>query len=181
MQQSALYDPIRSATPEQRRIALERRERLNRFAQNACVPLAPQPETEVEEKAPSIEVTACNGQVVTVTQDQIAEAWAMFDAVGLGSTRPSINRIIREVCTYYSIPAVDLISARRTRDLVIPRQVAMYLAKKMTLRSLPEIGRRFGDRDHTTVLHAVRKMTLLVDLGDDIKEIISEIEKRILF
>jgi chromosomal replication initiator protein len=57
------------------------------------------------------------------------------------------------------------LSSRRTANVVRPRQVAMYLAKPLTLRSLPEIGRRFGGRDHTTVLHAVRKIEGLV--GDD--------------
>ncbi len=55
-----------------------------------------------------------------------------------------------------------MLSNRRTRSVVHPRQIAMYLAKSMTPRSLPEIGRRFGGRDHTTVLHAVRKIEDLV-------------------
>jgi chromosomal replication initiator protein len=54
------------------------------------------------------------------------------------------------------------LSSRRTANVVRPRQIAMYLAKTLTLRSLPEIGRRFGGRDHTTVLHAVRKIETLV-------------------
>jgi chromosomal replication initiator protein len=61
----------------------------------------------------------------------------------------------------------DLLSNRRTRTIVKPLQVAMYLAKMLTPRSLPEIGRRFGGRDHTTVLHAVRKIEDLV--GADTK------------
>ena len=52
----------------------------------------------------------------------------------------------------------DLLSPRRARTVVVPRQIGMYLAKKLTSRSLPEIGRRFGGRDHSTVLHAVRKI-----------------------
>ncbi|MEO1747668.1 MAG: helix-turn-helix domain-containing protein, partial [Pseudomonadota bacterium] len=56
------------------------------------------------------------------------------------------------------IPKNEMLSNRRTRTVVRPRQIAMYLAKIMTLRSLPEIGRRFGGRDHTTILHAVRKV-----------------------
>jgi chromosomal replication initiator protein len=54
------------------------------------------------------------------------------------------------------------LSSRRTANVVRPRQIAMYLAKTLTLRSLPEIGRRFGGRDHTTVLHAVRKIEGLI-------------------
>ncbi len=68
---------------------------------------------------------------------------------------------------HYNVSKQDLLSNRRTRTIVKPRQVAMYLAKMMTPRSLPEIGRRFGGRDHTTVLHAVRKIEDLV--GADTK------------
>ena len=59
---------------------------------------------------------------------------------------------------HYNVSKTELLSNRRTRTIVKPRQVAMFLSKSMTPRSLPEIGRRFGGRDHTTVLHAVRKI-----------------------
>jgi chromosomal replication initiator protein len=72
--------------------------------------------------------------------------------------RIRIEDIQRIVARHYSVSRTELVSARRTRTVVKPRQVAMYLAKIMTPRSLPEIGRRFGNRDHTTVLHAVRKV-----------------------
>jgi hypothetical protein len=72
-----------------------------------------------------------------------------------------IDDIQRESSRLYGVSRVDLLSARRTANVVRPRQVAMYLAKTLTLRSLPEIGLRFGGRDHTTVLHAVRKMEAL--------------------
>ncbi len=79
--------------------------------------------------------------------------------------RVKIEDIQRVVARQYNVSRSDLLSARRTANVVRPRQVAMYLAKTMTLRSLPEIGRRFGGRDHTTVLHAVRKIEGLV--GND--------------
>jgi chromosomal replication initiator protein len=72
--------------------------------------------------------------------------------------RIRIEDIQRIVARHYSVSRTELVSARRTRTVVKPRQIAMYLAKIMTPRSLPEIGRRFGNRDHTTVLHAVRKV-----------------------
>ncbi len=72
--------------------------------------------------------------------------------------RVKIEDIQRIVSKHYNVSKADLLSARRTRTIVRPRQIAMYLAKMMTPRSLPEIGRRFGNRDHTTVLHAVRKI-----------------------
>lgn len=79
--------------------------------------------------------------------------------------RVKIEDIQRVVARQYNVSRSDLLSSRRTANVVRPRQVAMYLAKTLTLRSLPEIGRRFGGRDHTTVLHAVRKIESL--LGND--------------
>ena len=76
--------------------------------------------------------------------------------------RVKIEDIQRVVARQYNVSRSDLLSSRRTANVVRPRQVAMYLAKTLTLRSLPEIGRRFGGRDHTTVLHAVRKIEGLV-------------------
>jgi len=76
--------------------------------------------------------------------------------------RVKIEDIQRVVARQYNVSRSDLLSSRRTANVVRPRQVAMYLAKTLTLRSLPEIGRRFGGRDHTTVLHAVRKIEALV-------------------
>ena len=72
--------------------------------------------------------------------------------------RVRIEDIQRIVARHYNVSKTELLSNRRTRTIVKPRQVAMYLAKVLTPRSLPEIGRRFGGRDHTTVLHAVRKI-----------------------
>ena len=72
--------------------------------------------------------------------------------------RVKIDDILRIIGRHYNVARTDLLSPRRARTVVVPRQVGMYLAKKMTARSLPEIGRRFGGRDHSTVLHAVRKI-----------------------
>jgi chromosomal replication initiator protein len=91
--------------------------------------------------------------------------------------RIKIEEIQRIVARQYNVSRADLLSSRRTANVVRPRQVAMYLAKLMTLRSLPEIGRRFGGRDHTTVLHAVRKIENLVHTDNSLAEEI-EILKR---
>jgi chromosomal replication initiator protein len=88
--------------------------------------------------------------------------------VGAGEAkRVRIEDIQRVVARHYNVSRQELVSNRRTRVIVKPRQIAMYLAKTMTPRSFPEIGRRFGGRDHTTVLHAVRKIEELI--GDDSK------------
>ncbi len=79
--------------------------------------------------------------------------------------RVKIEEIQKLVASHYNVSRSDILSERRTAAVVKPRQIAMYLAKVLTLRSLPEIGRRFGGRDHTTVLHAVRKIEKA--LGED--------------
>ena len=77
--------------------------------------------------------------------------------------RITIDEIQRKVAEHYNLRLTDMHSARRARNVARPRQVAMYLAKQLTARSLPEIGRKFGGRDHTTVMHAVRKVEELID------------------
>jgi len=83
--------------------------------------------------------------------------------------RVSIDEIQRKVADYFNIRLADLLSSRRARAVARPRQVAMYLAKKMTSKSLPEIGRQFGGRDHTTVMHAVKRINEL-RLSDSVLE-----------
>lgn len=75
----------------------------------------------------------------------------------------TIDKIKRAVARDCNLTAIDMVSERRTAQVVRARQIAMYLAKTLTPRSLPEIGRRFGGKDHTTVLHAVRKMAALIE------------------
>lgn len=94
--------------------------------------------------------------------------------------RIRIEDIQRVVCRYYNVTRGDLLSARRTKDVVRPRQIAMYLCRKLTLRSLPEIGRRFGNRDHTTGLHACRKMEGLAQSNPEIAAEFAQLEQIIL-
>jgi chromosomal replication initiator protein len=109
-------------------------------------------------------------QPVTLASAEIT----LRDLVGAREPRRvRIEDIQRVVSRHYNVSKADLLSARRTRTIVRPRQIAMYLAKILTPRSLPEIGRRFGGRDHTTVLHAVRKIEGMIE-GD--KALAEEIE-----
>ena len=88
---------------------------------------------------------------------------------------PSVDKIQRVVARHYNVSRDDILSQRRTAAVVLPRQVAMYLAKTMTLRTLPELGRRFAGRDHTTVLHAVRKIDALVKTDLVLADVIAAI------
>jgi chromosomal replication initiator protein len=93
--------------------------------------------------------------------------------------RIKIEDIQRVVARQYNVSRSDLLSSRRTANVVRPRQVAMYLAKTLTLRSLPEIGRRFGGRDHTTVLHAVRKIEALVTKDVSLSEEVESLKRQL--
>jgi chromosomal replication initiation ATPase DnaA len=138
---------------------------------------------EIQDHEPtetSIEVTACNGQIVIVTSKEAVEATAAFHRLdALPGQKIRVDQIQRAVCEQYGVSRDDIVSARRTANIVRPRQVAMYLAKTLTLRSLPDIGRRFGGRDHTTVLHAVRKITAATERDPELSEIIRGIKARI--
>ncbi len=94
------------------------------------------------------------GRAITLesTQD------VLHDLLRASNRRVTIEEIQKKVAEHFNIRLSDMSSARRARAVARPRQVAMYLAKQLTQRSLPEIGRKFGDRDHTTVMHAVKKV-----------------------
>ena len=92
----------------------------------------------------------------------------------------TVDKIQNIVSNFYNISINDMLSQRRSRPLARPRQIAMYLAKKMTTRSLPEIGRRFSNRDHTTVIHAVKTITRLSENDDEMKKNIEQIKVLLL-
>jgi len=99
----------------------------------------------------------------TITLESTQEV--LQDLLRSHDRRITIDEIQRKVAEHYNIKLADMHSARRARNVARPRQIAMFLAKQLTARSLPEIGRKFGGRDHTTVMHAVRKIEEMV--GDD--------------
>ncbi len=92
----------------------------------------------------------------------------------------TVDKIQNVVSNYFNIPLSEMLSQRRSRPLARPRQIAMFLAKKMTARSLPEIGRRFANRDHTTVIHAVKTITRLSEQDDEMKKNINQIKSLLL-
>ncbi|NVJ71327.1 MAG: chromosomal replication initiator protein DnaA [Alphaproteobacteria bacterium] len=97
------------------------------------------------------------------------------DLIRANDRKLTIDEIQRAVADYFNLRLAEMLSERRARNIARPRQVAMYLSKQLTSRSLPEIGRRFGGRDHTTVMHAVRKIEDLrrddSQLDDDISRL----------
>lgn len=103
------------------------------------------------------------GKPLTLESIQEALAHSRYT----GQARPTVDKIQRAVAKQFGVSMEELLSKRRARAIARPRQVAMYLAKMLTTRSLPDIGRRFGGRDHTTVIHAVKRIDQLraVDSG----------------
>ncbi len=103
-----------------------------------------------------------------VTLDVVQECLA--DILRASDRKVTIDEIIRKVADHYNLRLNDILSPRRARSVARPRQVAMFLAKRLTSKSLPEIGRRFGGRDHTTVIHAVKKIEELRAVDNQIAE-----------
>ncbi|HEX7852654.1 MAG TPA: chromosomal replication initiator protein DnaA [Sphingobium sp.] len=116
------------------------------------------------------------GRAVTIEMAQTVLA----DSLRANARRITIDEIQRACAAHYRIDTSEMRSARRARAVARPRQVAMYLAKKLTPRSLPEIGRIFGGRDHSTVIHAVRTIEALrkenADIDQDIRTLQSQLE-----
>lgn len=100
------------------------------------------------------------------------------------SKRPTLRMIVEQVASFYGVTLVDLYSQRRSLNIVRPRQVAMWLCRRLTLRSLPQIGHVIGDRDHTTVLHGCRTIDRLIQsdgrLADEIHVLKLRIAQKLL-
>jgi chromosomal replication initiator protein len=104
----------------------------------------------------------------------------LADMFRASQRRITIDEIQKRVAEHFRIRQAEMVSARRAREVARPRQIAMYLAKQLTPRSLPEIGRRFGGRDHTTVIHAVRQIERLrgidTDIDNDVRALMRALE-----
>lgn len=149
--------------------------RLARMGGRSTFPEMEKPRpVEIPQRRPSIQYPNFNIQTLYYHQmwffDLVAE-----HPISIGDA-PRIEQIQRAVANHFDVSKVDLLSARRTADIVRPRQIAMYLCKTLTSRSLPEIGRHFGGRDHTTVLHAVRKITLHLSVDQSTRAELAQIK-----
>ena len=115
-------------------------------------------------------------QVVTMEQAQDV----LGDLLRASERKVTIDDIMKATCEHYSLRMSDMTSARRSRTVARPRQMAMYLSKKLTPRSYPEIGRKFGGRDHTTVLYAVRKIEELMTQDSQIAEDAALLQRKLV-
>jgi len=112
-----------------------------------------------------------------ITKDMAREV--LIDVLRASERKISIEEIQKRVAEYYNIKMSDMASPRRARAVARPRQVAMYLAKRLTTRSLPEIGRKFGGRDHTTVMHAVKRIEELCDQDSTLREDVDVLRRKL--
>ncbi len=115
-------------------------------------------EQRAREAADAVERAAEMARRQAELEAEAAKADAEIRSIGI----IPVGSIMGACAAFYGVPVSSLLAGRRTKDIVKPRQIAMYLAKELTPRSLPDIGRRIGGRDHTTVLHGVRKIAALL-------------------
>ena len=103
------------------------------------------------------------------------------DLLNFSENKVTIEDIQKIVCQNYKISKVEMLSPRRSRYLVRPRQIAMYLTKNLTSKSLPEIGREFSNRDHTTVIHSVKAIEKLKLIDENLNKSLNKLKNDILY
>lgn len=166
---------VGNLTPTQRE-AVERRERFRASIAAKAVELA---DRRTRDALAAIQVAAVEAPLarepdvfVIGPDSEISPSGPNWFVVLASAPRrsdyPSIREIQQAVCKHYGVSLIDMLSTRRIAKIVKPRQVAMYLCRELTPHSLPQIGRRFGGRDHTTVLYAVRKIPLVARVDEDL-------------
>lgn len=168
---SGLVADIRPSTPALRRAVLERR--LADLPE-VTVPhdvldlLATRITSSIRELEGALTRVTAYAMLTGETIDLAFATQTLGDVLRGAQRRVTIDQIQKLVSDHFELKPLDLISARRARAVARPRQIAMYLSKRLTTRSLPEIGRKFGGRDHSTVIHAVRRIEELRDTDRDV-------------
>ncbi|PCG08170.1 chromosomal replication initiator protein DnaA [Sphingomonas ginsenosidimutans] len=168
---AGLVADIRPSSPELRRAVL-----LRRIADmpDVKVPaeviemLASRITSSIRELEGALTRVTAYAMLTGETIDMAFAQATLGDMLRGAQRRVTIDQIQKAVADHFEMKPLDLVSARRARAVARPRQIAMYLAKRLTTRSLPEIGRKFGGRDHSTVIHAVRRIEELRDTDRDV-------------
>ena len=180
-----LHVPERSMTPTQMALAAERRQRLGRLSPSkqpsiiVAEPSKAPPENVLPENNPSPlldeylkAASDLEGRIAQLRQSittglrELQSLRGEFERLQEVKV-PMVRAIAAATCDHYGLNLIDIVSVRRTTGIVLPRHVAMYLARKMTFHSLKSIGNYFGNRDHATVKHAVEKIEVLLDANSD--------------
>ena len=128
----------------------------------------------IETKAP-LEI-AHKPEVIPPIETTLAEKFiGPIEKIRAQDRLPRLDDIKVAVCNFYRVRAIDLLSARRTKNICLPRQVAMWLGRRTTLQSFPAIGRYFGGRDHSTAVHAVNKIDARLADHEEVEQHITHI------
>lgn len=114
-----------------------------------------------------------------VNDDLFREAWNTINGID-NLSGPRIEGIQEMVAKHFGLTRNDIISARRTKNLILPRMISIYLSRQLTTRSFPDIGRRTGGRDHTTMLHSIHKITGMLERDGKLAEKVFAIREEIL-
>ena len=168
---AGLVADIRPSTPELRREVLLRRAADfpdARVPDEVIAMLATRITASVREAEGALTRVVAYAQLTGETIDLAFAQATLGDQLRGAQRRVTIDQIQKAVSDHFELKPLDLVSARRARAVARPRQIAMYLAKRLTTRSLPEIGRKFGGRDHSTVIHAVRRIEELRDADREV-------------
>ena len=136
-------------------------------------------ERRAREAAESVERVAETMRRQAELEAKAARA-AQADAEITGMRITPMGAILGACADFYGVPISSLFAEARSKDIVKTRQIAMYLAKELTARSLPDIGRQIGGRDHTTILHGVRKITALIERDPSLAAEVATIRGRIV-
>jgi chromosomal replication initiation ATPase DnaA len=153
---------VRELTPTQ----LKAVERSRNFRESIAAKAAELAARKVQSKLAAVAVASIEAPLaqtpnVVITEPPSPNWFVILACEDVKRRHPSILQIQKAVCAHYGVKLADVLSSRRTASIVRPRQVAYYLCKEMTPHSLPQIGRRFGGRDHTTALSGIRKIERL--------------------
>jgi chromosomal replication initiation ATPase DnaA len=157
-----LHDPYLKATPSQREAAAEHRKRQERIRAAAYAERVKEA-AEIDDQQVAILERSWEERQrdIPIQKPMWFGVIAEIDPPP-APRAPLVEDIQRVACRYFEVKRNDLLSPRRAQRVAYPRQIAFYLAKTMTMKSFPDIGRRFGGRDHTTVLHGYRKIERLM-------------------
>ena len=137
--------------------------------------------TSIRELIGSLNRIASFSKIYNKIPNLVETKIILKDLINMHENKVSIDFIQTEVCKFFKISKNEMLSARRSRYLVRPRQTAIYLAKSLTTKSLPEIGRAFSNRDHTTVIHSVKTIDRLRKNDNELCGNIESLKNKILF
>ena len=137
--------------------------------------------TSIRELIGSLNRIASFSKIYNKIPNLVETKIILKDLINMHENKVSIDFIQTEVCKFFKISKNEMLSARRSRYLVRPRQTAIYLAKSLTTKSLPEIGRAFSNRDHTTVIHSVKTIDRLRKNDNELSGNIESLKNKILF